>query len=167
MKKQRFQYGISGYRWAPESFRAIKGLVGQTKKEIPLTKTECCEVGYQFLTEGFRSAVGYVKRIERMKARRERLYMTYGFWLIEEPGRYLYYPQTYCPADAPLAVRFDLFKAIRDDLVQKNCQMETSTQCELDGAFRPINVKVNKVTADLSRPLVVWLRSPKEERKLL
>ena len=26
MKKQRFQYGISGYRWAPESFHVSKKL---------------------------------------------------------------------------------------------------------------------------------------------
>ena len=40
MKKKRFHYSISGYRWAPESFRAAKGLVGQPARNIPLTNTE-------------------------------------------------------------------------------------------------------------------------------
>jgi len=53
MKKQRFQYGIGGYRWAPESFYATKGLVGQKKKAVPLTHEERSEVGRRFLTKGF------------------------------------------------------------------------------------------------------------------
>ena len=50
MKKQRFQYGISGYRWAPESFQVIKGLPGQKKTAVPLTHEERSEVGRRFLT---------------------------------------------------------------------------------------------------------------------
>jgi len=65
MKKQKFQYGISGYRWAPASFRVSKGLPGQKKKEIPLTDVECREVGHRFLSGGFHLAIAYVKQIER------------------------------------------------------------------------------------------------------
>ena len=80
MKKQRFQYGISGYRWAPESFQVIKGLPGQKKKAVPLTREERQEVGCRFLTRGFQAAVGYVKHIERKRAHKGRLRVTYGFW---------------------------------------------------------------------------------------
>ncbi len=45
MKKQEFQYGISGYRWAPASFHVCKGLPGQKKTDIPLTDAERREVG--------------------------------------------------------------------------------------------------------------------------
>lgn len=158
MEKQRFQYGISGYRWAPESFHVSKGLPGQKKKAVPLTPEERQEVGYRFITKGFRAAVGYVKHIERKRAHKSQLYVTYGFWLQEEPQRYLYCPQTYCPANAPLAKRLAVFKMIRDDLKRRACRVETSTQCELDGAYQPIHITTNTVTADLSRPLMVWLR---------
>ena len=158
MKKQRFQYGINGYRWAPESFRVSKGLPGQKKKAVPLTREERQEVGCRFLTRGFQAAVGYVKHIERKRAHKGQLRVTYGFWLREEPGRYLYCPQAHCRADAPLAERFAVFKMIRDDLKRRACQVEISTQCELDGAYRPVHVTTNTVTADLSRPLTVWLR---------
>lgn len=158
MKKQRFQYGISGYRWAPESFQVIKGLPGQKKKAVPLTREERQEVGCRFLTRGFQAAVGYVKHIERKREREGQLYVTYGFWLREEPRRFLYCPQAYCRTDAPFAERLDLFKMIRSVLIQRACQVVTSTQCELDGAYRPVNVTTNTVTADLSRPLVVRLR---------
>ena len=156
MKKQRFQYGISGYRWAPGSFQVIKGLPGQKKKAVPLTREECQEVGCRYLSKGFRAAIDYVKHIER--TRKDQLYMTYGFWLVEEPWRYLYCPQASCRADAPLAERLGLFKMIRDDLKRRACQVEVSTQCELDGAFRPIHVTTNTITADFSRPLTVSLR---------
>ena len=158
MKKQRFQYGISGYRWAPESFHVSKGHPGQKKTAVPLTNEERSEVGYRFLTEGFQAAVGYVKHIEREREHKRQLRLTYGFWLREEPGRYLYYPQSCCRADAPLADRLGLFKMIRDDLKRRACQVVTSTQCELDGAYRPVNVTTNTVTADLSRPFMVWIR---------
>ena len=158
MKKQRFQYGISGYRWAPESFHVSKGLPGQKKTAVPLTPEERREVGYRFITHGFRAAVGHVKHIERKQAHKCQLYVTYGFWLQEEPQQYLYCPQTYCPADAPLAERLAVFKMIRNDLKRRACRVETSAQCELDGAYRPTRVTTNTVTADLSRPLMVWLR---------
>jgi len=65
MKKQKFQYGIRGYRWVPASFRVSKGLPGQKKKEILLTDAECLEVGRRFLSGGFHVAIAYVKHIER------------------------------------------------------------------------------------------------------
>ncbi len=78
MKKQKFQYGVSairqarheeyglsGYRWAPESFRVFKGLPGQNKKEIALTDEERREVGCRFLSGGFRAAIAHVKLIEQ------------------------------------------------------------------------------------------------------
>lgn len=158
MKKQRFQYGISGYRWAPESFQVTKGLAGRKKTAVPLTSEERREVGCRFISGGFRAAVGYVKRIERARGQKHQLCLTYGFWLMEEPSRYLYCPQAFCRADAPLAVRLGLFKLVRDDLMQRACRVETSTRCELDGAYRPVHITVSTVTADLSRPLTVWLR---------
>lgn len=85
-------------------------------------------------------------------------YVTYGFWLKEDPKRYLFCKQVYCRADAPLAKRLSLFKMIRNDLLQRNCQVVTSEQCELDDSYQPINIKTNTVTADLGRPLVVRLR---------
>ena len=76
MKKQRFQYGIGGYRWAPESFYATKGLVGQKKKAVPLTHEERSEVGRRFLTKGFQAAVGYIKHIERKRERENQICVT-------------------------------------------------------------------------------------------
>ncbi len=65
MKKQKFQYGISGYRWAPASFHVCKGLPGQKKTDIPLADAERREVGRRFLTGGFHAAIAYVKHIEQ------------------------------------------------------------------------------------------------------
>ena len=123
-----------------------------------MTREERREVGYQFITKGFRAAVSHAKHIERARAHKKQSHITYGFWLIDEQ-RYLYCPQLYCPAEAPLAVRLSLFKMIHDGLKRRACQVEISTECDLDGAYRPVNIKTKTVTADLSRPLTVWLRS--------
>ena len=157
MKKQRLQYGISGYRWAPESYHASKGLIGQGKKEIPLTDEERREVGYRYLTEGFRSAVGHVKHIERMREREQHCRITYGFWTKEEYQRYVWCPQIFCGTDAPLAERLRVFKAVRNEFARTDGKVETSTCCELDGDYRPANITKTTVTADFSQPLKIWL----------
>ena len=68
MSKLKFEYNIRGYRYAPESFHIYKGLPGQKKKEIPLSDEQRQQMGYLCLTEGVKSAVDYVKHIERERA---------------------------------------------------------------------------------------------------
>lgn len=153
MKKQKFHYAISGYRWAPESFRASKGLAGQSPQNIPLTAEERHEVGLLFLSKGFEAAVGYVKHIERAQERQRRSMITYGFCLKEGSKQFVYCPQLYCRSDASIEEKLRLFKKIRSILNKNNGRIEISTQCELDGEYRPMNIKENTVTADFSRPL--------------
>ena len=79
MRKTSFEYHIHGYRYAPESFHIYKGLPGQEKTELPLSDEQRYQMGYLYLTQGIKSAVDYVKHIERERERKCRLYMTYGF----------------------------------------------------------------------------------------
>ena len=155
MKKKRFHYSISGYRWAPESFRAAKGLIGQPAKNIPLTNEQRHEVGLLSLTKGPDVAIGYVKHIERARERQRRKIITYGFLSKESPGQFVYCPQLYFRADAPIGERLRIFKEIRAGLCENDGRVVTSTECELDGEYRPTNVRENTVTADFSRPLTI------------
>lgn len=155
MKKNKFHYAISGYRWAPESFQASKGLTKNSMKIIPLTAEEQKETGILSLTKGPDVAIGYVKHIERTRERQRRKIITYGFRTQEEPGRFVYCPQLYFRADAALDERLYMFKKIRSVLEETNGRVVTSTECDLDGEYRPVNVKENAVTADFSRPLCI------------
>ena len=78
MRKTSFEYHIHGYRYAPESFHIYKGLPGQEKTELPLSDEQRYQMGYLYLTQGIKSAVDYVKHIERERERKCRLYMTYA-----------------------------------------------------------------------------------------
>ena len=89
MAKQRFQYGISGYRQMPESFRAFKGLRGISKEVVPLTRAERSEVANQFLKHGFRAAVAHIKHLERQREHRSKRYVTYGFKAQEQPNLFV------------------------------------------------------------------------------
>ena len=89
MRKTSFEYHIHGYRYAPESFHIYKGLPGQEKTELPLSDEQRYQMGYLYLTQGIKSAVDYVKHIERERERKCRLYMTYGFMLKENPRSYV------------------------------------------------------------------------------
>ena len=69
MRKTSFEYHIHGYRYAPESFHIYKGLPGQEKTELPLSDEQRYQMGYLYLTQGIKSAVDYVKHIERERER--------------------------------------------------------------------------------------------------
>lgn len=153
MKKQRFHYAISGYRWAPESFHVSKGLTKNSMKNVPLTAEERREVGLLFLTKGFDVAAGYVKHVERARERQRKGIITYGFRAKETPGQFVYCPQLYCRSDAALDERLYMFKKIRGVLDETDGRVVTSTECDLDAEYRPTNVKENTVTADFGCPL--------------
>ncbi len=162
MKKQRFMYRISGYRWAPESFRAAKWLaVSPHAPETPvaLTPAERTAVGLCFVTRGYWAAVGVLKHIERERGRNTRRYRTYGFRTKEDPDRFLYCPQICCRTDAGLCERSVTYQTVKAQLARTGGQVEISAGCELDGAYRPVNVRTQTLTADLSRPLTVWLEA--------
>ncbi len=158
MAKQCFQYGISGYRQMPESFRAFKGLRGISKEVVPLTRAERSEVANQFLKHGFRAAVAHIKHLERQREHRSKRYVTYGFKAQEQPNLFVYCPQVYCRADAPIEERLRVFKRVRRQLEHDNGEVKTSTECELDGEYRPVNIRKNIVTADFNRPIRIWLK---------
>ena len=118
MGKKGFEYEIRGYRYAPESFRAFKGLPGQKMEQIPLSGEQRRKMGYLCMTQGGKAGVAYVKHIERERERKCRLYMTYGFLLKENPHRYVYCAELRCRESDPLAVRLDILRAFREHLAQ-------------------------------------------------
>ena len=157
MRKTSFEYHIHGYRYAPESFHIYKGLPGQEKTELTLSDEQRYQMGYLYLTQGIKSAVDYVKHIERERERKCRLYMTYGFMLKENPRSYVYCADLRCRENDPLAVRLHTLRAFREHLAQSGGRIEQSVECELDGRYRLIHTRKNYVTADFDRPIVVWL----------
>lgn len=118
MGKKGFEYEIRGYRYAPESFRAFKGLPGQKMEQIPLSDEQRRKMGYLCMTKGGKAGVAYVKHIEREQERKCHLYMTYGFLIKENPHRYVYCAELRCRESDPLAVRLDTLRAFREHLAQ-------------------------------------------------
>lgn len=153
MKNKHFHYSISGYRWAPESFRASKRIASQPPQTIPLSFEERYEVGMLALTKGPETAIGCVKHIERARERQRRQIITYGFRAKESTRQLVYCPQLYCPSDAAIGERLRLFKEIRNFLRKNGGRVVVSTECDLDGEYRPVNVRENAITADFSRPM--------------
>ncbi len=159
MGRSRFIYHINGYRYAPESFRIYKHLPGRPPKELLLPFEQQSWMGYLYITQGCQKAIAYAKHKERQQEKKCMSYMTYGFMFRDEQRRYAYFPQLYCKADASLPDRLELFRSIREQLRFMGGQIEEYTSCELDGRYRPINIEKHYKIVDLSRPVVVRLRS--------
>lgn len=157
MKKQRFEYAISGYRWAPESFHVRKGLEKQSLKAVSLSNEERKEVGLLFLTKGADAAVAHVKHLERARERQRKSIVTYGFRSKEARSQLIYCPQLYCRSDASLDERLYIFKTIRSVLEKTDGRVVVSTQCELDGAYRPTNITESTITVDFNCPVSISL----------
>ena len=126
-------------------------------EQIPLSGEQRRKMGYLCMTQGGKAGVAYVKHIERERERKCRLYMTYGFLIKENPHRYVYCAELRCRESDPLAVRLDTLRAFRECLAQHGGRIEQSVEFELDGNYRPVKVRKNYETADLSRPVVVRL----------
>lgn len=157
--RMKITYNVSGYRYAPESFHAYKGLAGHPRQELPLTHEQRQNAGCLCITKGSKEALDYVKRIDRQLQRKSRCYMTYGFMLQDGQRRFAYCPGLFCRPDAPLLERLSVLRMVREQFEMRNGQIEESAECELDGQYRPTNIRKNYSTVDLSRPVVVWLRS--------
>lgn len=157
MKKKRFHYAISGYRWAPESFRASKGLSEDSWRAIPLTPDERREMVILLTIDGFDTAVGYIKHIERVRERQRKSMMTYGFLTKEVPGHFVYCPQLYFQFDAAIRERLRMFRKIRGILEETDGRITVSTECELNGKYEPMDIKENTVTADFGRPVRILM----------
>ena len=155
MGKKRFYYAISGYRWAPESFRASKGLTEDSWGVIPMTPDEQREMVILLMKDGFDTAIGYVKHVERARERQRKSVMTYGFLTKEVPGQFVYCPQLYFPSDASIDERFRMFKKIRGVLEETDGRVTVSTECELNGEYVLMNIRENTVTADFDRPVCI------------
>lgn len=158
MSQKKFSYAVSGYRYAPESFRAFKKSIHGDTKEIPLSAEQRSEVGTLYLTQGLKAAVDYVKRIERERERKCRLYTTYGFFSKEEPHTYLFCKEIRCRDDAPLDKKLRIFRASKD-ILSSASSVRQWTECELDAHYHPVNIQSHNVTltVDFNRPVKVFI----------
>lgn len=157
MVQKKLIYSISGYRYAPESFHAYKGAEKGELREIPLSDEQRSNLGYLYLTQGVEAAIAYIKRIERERERKSRLYMTYGFLTQEDPRTYLFCKDIRCRTDAPLYWSMATLRTFKEYLDSIGRRVEQSTECLLDGQYRPIAVRKKYLTADYSRPVVIYL----------
>ena len=157
MAQKKINYAIRGYRYAPESFQGYRITPGGHEEQIPLSEEQRSEIGNPYLTKGRDIAFAHLKHVERERERKCRLYMTYGFLTQENPHTYLFCGQVRCRQDATLDKRLQVFKEFKDHLRQCGCKLKTGGECVLDGHYRPQEAKEHYLTANLSRPVIVWL----------
>jgi hypothetical protein len=159
MSQKKIGYSIRGYRYALESFLAYNKTASGYEKEIPLSGEQRTALGILYLTQGSKVAFDYVKRIDRERTRRCRLYMTFDFLAQEDPHTYLFCRQIKCREDATLDKRLEAFREFKDYLTQTGGNVKTGDACQLDERYRPVDVRELYLTADLKNPVVIWLKT--------
>ena len=81
----------------------------------------------------------------------------YGFMLKDNPHEYVYCPSLRCRESDTLKTRLCILQAVREELARDKGRVEQSVECDLDGHYRPVNIRKHYATADLRRPVMVWL----------
>lgn len=154
---KRAFYRISGYRYAPESFRAWKIYNVCPDKEISLNLTpdQSRELGNICICKGVKAGVDYLKRIDRQNCKRVRLHITYGYRIIGNPRTYLYIRELFIRADASIDKRLYAFCRLKQQLMETNGQIEGFSSCTLNGEYQPENVKQKYLSADFRRPILI------------
>lgn len=146
MGKKRVKYEIRGYKYAPESFRAFKGLPGQKMEQILLSDEQRQKMGYLCLTQGGKAGIAYVKHIERERARGCHYYKTYGFFLENDPRGYVYCPQLLCRESDTLKERLCILRMFREYLARPAGVLN-----------RVRNVSLTKISAQFMCGKIMWL----------
>ncbi len=70
---------------------------------------------------------------------------------------YVYCPSLRCRESDTLKTRLCILQAVGEELARDKGRVEQSVECDLDGHYRPVNIRKNYATADLRRPVMVWL----------
>ena len=158
MLQKKIGYSIHGYRYAPESFRAFHKTQDGHETQISLSDEQRRELGNLYLAQGDKAAFDYVKRIDRERTRRCRLYTTYGFLTQEDPHTYLFIEQLRFREGDPLNKRLELFRELKNCLAQTGGKVKTGDMCRLDGYYHPVDVKELYLTADFEHPIIIRLK---------
>lgn len=149
MRKCDQYFAVSGYKYAPEQFKAYR-VVGFSNgnrniplyDKIELTSEEISECGMAMITGGRNASIAKLKKILRNRDCVES-WITYGFRYVDHPTQFVY-------LRGPIARRGDLgsrletYKRIVRQLSEQNWEHETFTSCELGANFKTENVQVHK-----------------------
>lgn len=83
----------------------------------------------------------------------------YDLWLHaqREPARICVLPFASLQRKHTLKTRLCILQAVREKLARDKGRVEQSVECDLDGHYRPVNIRKHYATADLRRPVMVWL----------
>lgn len=115
MGKQKVHYFIRGYYYAPESYRALKKLSDFGKEiPIPMTGDEQGTMALYCFSKGFQQAIDYVKQVERQRLRKNKRFITYGVWTIEDPKMYIYSLSFRCRSDVCIQERMKCKKKLKN-----------------------------------------------------
>ena len=148
MRKCDQYFAVSGYRYAPEQFKAYR-VVGFSNgnrniplyDKIELTSEETSECGMAMCSGNREAAIAKLKKILR-KRDHAASKITYGFRYVDHPNEFVYLRT--CALRDDLQSRLWLFKQCLWQFEKMGWEHETFKSCELNGKFEAENVKSHK-----------------------
>ncbi len=158
MGRKRFEYEIRGYEYAPESFRAFKGLPGQKMEQISLSGRTASENGLSLSDPRRQGGYGLCKA--HRAGTGAKVPVLQNLWLFSQrrTAQVCVLPQPLVQGERYVQRDACVSCVSTGNIWPRPAGVSNRVrECEFDGNFRPVHVRKNYVVADLNRPLVVWL----------
>jgi hypothetical protein len=154
---------FSGYRYAPEQFKAyrVTGFSNGNKnipmyEQIQLDHEERHACGYALCTKGKDAARAELKRILRKREREQKYYYSVGFKEQGNGKQFAFIRELYNTLDNQQGMLY-LYKRVKDAIIKQGCHVATHTMATLDGQYKPENVKEYGFTVDIKKPILIHM----------
>jgi hypothetical protein len=131
MRKCDEYLACSGYRYAPEQFKAYR-ITGFSNgnhnvplyEQIELDYEETRECGMALCIGNTKEAIAKLKTILCKREQKSKRHITYGFVHVDNPKRYSYVQQRWISHDAKIDDKLYLFKFVKDQMEHNNWETE-------------------------------------------
>ena len=160
MKKIDRYLSFKYCRYAPESFRAFwkKDSKPNTSfVEISLSPKERYMCGYPAICQGRNATMAKLKKILRKRETKQRIFLTVGFFIKDNPRRYAYAQSLLAP-QYNLQRLFENYKQYKAEILSGFCKLESFTEAKLGACYKPEQVTTHYETLDIKRPCLVRIK---------
>lgn len=163
MRKCDNYLAVSGYRYAPEQFKAyrVTGFSNGNRnvpvyERIKLSYEETSKCGNALCTQGRNAAVTILKKILRERNKKPQYYITIGFMSKTYPTQYRFTQDIRTLPDK-LGNRLNVYKEFKKYCIAHDCKFPAYTQAVLDGNYKAKEVVEVYDEIDIKRPVMVKL----------
>lgn len=153
----------SGYKYAPEQFKAYKvvGFSNGNKnvpmyEQIQLTPDETSTCGYELVTKGKAAAIAKLKTILRKREQNKKRYINYGFRMVDDEKQFAYIPGRGIPANANMESKLHAYKTVKANMEYLKWEIVRMIETKLGAGYSIESQNEVKEKVNPNAPMIFY-----------